>query len=131
MKNRPDVKCFFHAFQKKLNCFLSHSTSISVSTTTTTTMATIINDQATYVCGCGYEKTCKGGENSRTGLALVRRLHSKVCAVAFNSTTKGKVMIEAPRYSTPYVDSQMRKDVEKILISQREKLADVEGKVKL
>jgi hypothetical protein len=94
-------------------------------------MATIINDQATYVCGCGYEKSVKGGENSRTGLALVRRLHSKVCEIASNSTMKGRVMIEAPRYSKTFVDSQMRKDVEKILISQREKLADVEGKVKL
>ena len=94
-------------------------------------MATIINEQAIYVCGCGYEKGVKGGENSRTGLALVRRLHAKVCAVASNSTQKGRQVVEAPRYSKTFVDSQMRKDVEKILVSQREKLADVEGKVKL
>nr|WPF46606.1 MAG: hypothetical protein [Lake Baikal virophage 6] len=94
-------------------------------------MATIINEQAFYVCGCGYEKSVMGGEKSRTGLELVRRLHSKVCEIASKSTMKGKQMFECPTINKPFADKQMREGVNKILCEAREKLTETGAKTKL
>ena len=108
MKNRPDVKSFFHAFQKKLNCFLSHSTSISVSTTTTTTMTTYQN-QGIYICECGYKKTIQNTDEQKGGLKTFLRLHSKVCPLVKSGARTSNTTYDPANVRLPdQVDVKLR-----------------------
>lgn len=45
-------------------------------------------DTGFYLCQCGYEKHIVGGEKARHGLALVQRLHQKICPVAAGNKTQ-------------------------------------------